>query len=380
MLLTEFPPLPPAPLAVGWSANICQAYKTLSDGYSTAERVLALDDSDPLRLQFHCERINSEFIPILVAMEENADDSEESTILATWLEAAATAIGLLLSYLKAAADAGRGREHANVTQLHSTHVVHSGKKGRPRIIISEEFLAELMSPKRNVTGLRASTNNRASTVLDVFLHAVEEYGAPSRVRGDRGGENVDVSVWMILRRGPNRASFMWGSSTHNTRIEHLWVEADWNAHPLSGTQANDTSPQDLRILGQTMNGIYVDDGADVHPDVLHQHYGVTLSGPIVRRLDQTGAGHPLEENDSDNEDTEHNVATEIEAGQQHHIRHDPIDVPSHKIPFADSGLEALFFAALEVIRVDGVLPEGYGLLAGEQDESYNPHEFICSGR
>ena len=61
-----------------------------------------------------------------------------------------------------------------------------------------------------VTGLRASTNNSASTVLRVFLNAVEEYGTPSRVRGDRGGENVEVSVWMILRRGANRASFMWG--------------------------------------------------------------------------------------------------------------------------------------------------------------------------
>ncbi|KAJ7826118.1 hypothetical protein B0H14DRAFT_2368362 [Mycena olivaceomarginata] len=29
---------------------------------------------------------------------------------------------------------------------------------------------------------------------------------------------------MILHRGPGRASFMWGSSTRNTRIERLWVE------------------------------------------------------------------------------------------------------------------------------------------------------------
>jgi hypothetical protein len=58
--------------------------------------------------------------------------------------------------------------------------------------------------------MRASTNNRATTVLDVFLEAVERYGAPSRLRGDRGGENTKVSVWIILRRGSNRGSFMWG--------------------------------------------------------------------------------------------------------------------------------------------------------------------------
>jgi hypothetical protein len=58
--------------------------------------------------------------------------------------------------------------------------------------------------------LRASTNNRASTVLEVFLDAVAEYGLPDRMRGDRGKENKDVSNFMILAKGPNRASFMWG--------------------------------------------------------------------------------------------------------------------------------------------------------------------------
>lgn len=58
----------------------------------------------------------------------------------------------------------------------------------------------------------------------MFIEAVTKHGVPSRVRGDRGGENRDVSVLMILVRGLNRASFMWGSSTSNTRIERLWVE------------------------------------------------------------------------------------------------------------------------------------------------------------
>lgn len=62
-----------------------------------------------------------------------------------------------------------------------------------------------------IVGLRASTNNKASTVLAVFLEATASYGVPSRLRGDRGGENVALSVYMILKRGPNRASFMWGS-------------------------------------------------------------------------------------------------------------------------------------------------------------------------
>lgn len=62
-----------------------------------------------------------------------------------------------------------------------------------------------------MTALRASTNNRAVTVLDLFLSAISEYGLPSRLRGDRGGENMACAVYMVLRRGPGRASFMWGS-------------------------------------------------------------------------------------------------------------------------------------------------------------------------
>jgi hypothetical protein len=58
----------------------------------------------------------------------------------------------------------------------------------------------------------------------MFLDAVLEYGLPSRLRGDRGGENKDVSIFMVLARGLKRASFIWGSSTHNTWIERLWVE------------------------------------------------------------------------------------------------------------------------------------------------------------
>lgn len=52
---------------------------------------------------------------------------------------------------------------------------------------------------RLITFLHCSSN-RASTVLDCFTQAVHEYGTPSRVRTDHGGENVRVWDYMEEER------------------------------------------------------------------------------------------------------------------------------------------------------------------------------------
>ena len=75
-----------------------------------------------------------------------------------------------------------------------------------------------------VVFLNCSNNNKAATVFNSFHQAIQDFGLPSRVRTDKGMENVDVA-WFMLNHpklGPNRGSHITGRSVHNQRIERLW--------------------------------------------------------------------------------------------------------------------------------------------------------------
>ena len=75
---------------------------------------------------------------------------------------------------------------------------------------------------RIVVYLECGSNNKARTVYDLFLKAVQQYGLPSRVRSDQGRENYLIAVHMLQHRGIERNSMITGSSTHNQRIERFW--------------------------------------------------------------------------------------------------------------------------------------------------------------
>ena len=58
------------------------------------------------------------------------------------------------------------------------------------------------------------------------MEAIQRYNLPSRVRSDRGLENIAVGRFMIEARGTNRGSIITGNSVHSQRIERLWREVN----------------------------------------------------------------------------------------------------------------------------------------------------------
>ena len=75
---------------------------------------------------------------------------------------------------------------------------------------------------RLVIYLSCSSNNRASTVCELFLKVVSLYGLPSRIQWDQGGENIHVARHKLRHRGEVRRSVLVGSSVHNQHKERFW--------------------------------------------------------------------------------------------------------------------------------------------------------------
>ena len=63
--------------------------------------------------------------------------------------------------------------------------------------------------------------------MSLFREAIHQYGMPSRIRCDNGGENTQVCQYMDEYHGFGRGSAIRGRSVHNQRIERIWLDM-WN--------------------------------------------------------------------------------------------------------------------------------------------------------
>lgn len=147
--------------------------------------------------------------------------------------------------------------------------------------------------------------------------------------------------------------------------------------------------KDLRLLGQTTQGIYAEDPLEgVHPEILERYCGV--NGQEQRRPPgQTGAGHPEDEevddaygnqagNTSEDEDEDHellftdDVERSIAQDQQRNIRHDPIKVKRSRNPFTTEQGPVDLITILSAAWAHGIIPNGYGVLEAEWNGDHYP--------
>ncbi|KAK7678905.1 hypothetical protein QCA50_018045 [Cerrena zonata] len=151
---------------------------------------------------------------------------------------------------------------------------------------------------------------------------------------------------------------------------------EWNAHPISGKGGN-RSPNDLRLLGQTEHGVYVDEMEGVPVEELAEYYGVHGQAR-ERRRGQTGAGHPQDEDD-DHGNSDHEFEGNSDDGtEEEEAESVPVD-ESHP-PFNEHYLN-IFRNALQQVRNEVIIPEEYGILENEWEENgYPTVETIQSGR
>lgn len=120
-----------------------------------------------------------------------------------------------------------------------------------------------------------------------------------------------------------------------------------------------------------------DDCEGLEPDIISTHYGVH-GQPAIRKSHQSGAGHPSDEDLSEDENS---AADIINQRERQNINEDIIYVPPHQSPFTNPEEEAVFIRMLDNVIDHGFIPDGFGLTPNEWEDGYYPvFETIRLGR
>ncbi|KAG2336494.1 hypothetical protein BDR05DRAFT_1005822 [Suillus weaverae] len=149
---------------------------------------------------------------------------------------------------------------------------------------------------------------------------------------------------------------------------------------LSGPDTNNKSPKDLRLLGQVQFGVYQDGCEGIHPDIIEEYYGIY--GHVATRWQhQTGVGHPMDEEDSDDGKEPQDIAQAVNNQQRDHVHHEAIGVLLQRNPFVNEGTYQQFSATLTEVVAEDITPCHCRLAADEwEGNGYPVFETISIGR
>lgn len=129
---------------------------------------------------------------------------------------------------------------------------------------------------------------------------------------------------------------------------------------------------------QSVLDAFVEDHPNVPPHVLEAFYGTDGNHDRGRRPNQTGARHPPDEED-DEEDIDTQLEEMIANEENGNVRHDAIEVPKSEGPFPPD-IEALFRNTLQTLQDHDIVPENYGVTEDEWDsDGYPERETLAVG-
>ncbi|KJA26465.1 hypothetical protein HYPSUDRAFT_52392 [Hypholoma sublateritium FD-334 SS-4] len=391
-------PLPALPARqTPWSSAARNAFMRINTVYDTSSAYLEAASFDPHRLKGYMMAIVTDVFPIVLLLEESAI---QEGIPAAWLENIANKFTELFGILTESLQTENLMPAANVIIPETVLLSQTGKRGRPKKVIDPDVLQNALRGDRrisitalaNVLGVHRNTLREKIKELDIST-------------GYDNLEDEDLDNYVRL----NRASFMWGSSVFNTRIERVWVESgkrfveEWNSHPIGGLGGNQ-SPNDMMLLGQLERGIYDDPCDSMTEDEINAFFGFEEDGEPSDESDGHESSGNISEDEEDFEsddefedsrttsgsnsdnssgyspsseilDTGFDTAEVIDSN----IRHDAVPVPKKACPFDERQLE-MFEKGLHLLREAGDVPNGYGVNPSEWDQSgYPTTEVITVG-
>jgi len=102
------------------------------------------------------------------------------------------------------------------------------------------------------------------------------------------------------------------------------------------------------FLGQLEHGTY-ENADNLHPDTMKLYA-------------------PNSDSDQDAEAIEDLIAND----QRNNVRHEPIEVPKHQLPFHNPEAVQIFLDALKEAAIEGIVPDDFGLREDEWEDGLYP--------